>query len=441
MFVEDGELCYESCSQVLIPDSRGVKLLSPNGETTKMNLIGSNDDMNITRIINLSKTGSFESPIEGFVMMINGTKKMITINKETNGFEIINTNQPFRTNHHYLMSKDSKIYKLKVVNNVVNFVEQNVDEFEIECIKIGAFIKSNEMISRVDIENGKVVIKPISTFMHRLKADDNTSYIMDVEGDPYEEVLAFRKIESDDFSKSVGIGCLHLQDESGIYYKVNIDKHGNLHFAETDSINTVNYEVSSVIYSSLGWYRLYVENYQIQLEKIFDNMYDNRMSYGNLVKKDLVISSDNNVNYSLHANGNGELNIEKVKPVNVNGIVLRSDNGYVYGLGLINDRIASYESYITNPAVPTRVYLQDISTRLKYALFMCGDRLYSEKVSSNIKAEDHLLIYDVYRNENWLFMKDGKLTTSNPGAVNTTAEINSVNNVMLNALSSIKKGV
>lgn len=443
MFVENGELLFENCDNKVIPDSRGIKLLTPSGETAKIYLPNANNDMSINKVINLSKTGSFESPIEGFVIMDGNIKKMVTINRESNRFEVITTNEPFRTNHHYLMSKDNRLYKLNVDGDQVNFIEQDIDNFEIECITIGAFIKSKEMISRVDIENGNVVIKPISTFMHRLIADDGTSYVLDVEGKPHEEILSFRKIEDDDFSNSVGIGYLRLQDESGIYYDVNIDRLGNLHFDEAENINDVNYEITSLIYSTQGWYRLYVEDYQIRLEKIFDNMYDNRMSYGNLVKKDLVLTSENNTDYSLHANGNGELNITKVKTINVDGLVLRSDNGYVYGLGLINDRLVSYESYITNPAAPTKIYLKDAGNGFVQALFMTGDRLSSEKVSSTIASEDKVKIYDVYRNAKWLYIKNNQIVIEDiieTNKVNTEKSI-SLNQTILNALNSTKKGV
>ena len=443
MFVENGELLFENCDNKVIPDSRGIKLLTPSGETAKIYLPNANNDMSINKVINLSKTGSFESPIEGFVIMDGNIKKMVTINRESNRFEVITTNEPFRTNHHYLMSKDNRLYKLNVDGDQVNFIEQDIDNFEIECITIGAFIKSKEMISRVDIENGNVVIKPISTFMHRLIADDGTSYVLDVEGKPHEEILSFRKIEDDDFSNSVGIGYLRLQDESGIYYDVNIDRLGNLHFDEAENINDVNYEITSLIYSTQGWYRLYVEDYQIRLEKIFDNMYDNRMSYGNLVKKDLVLTSENNTDYSLHANGNGELNITKVKPINVDGLVLRSDNGYVYGLGLINDRLVSYESYITNPAAPTKIYLKDAGNGFVQALSMTGDRLSSEKVSSTIASEDKVKIYDVYRNAKWLYIKNNQIVIEDiieTNKVNTEKSI-SLNQTILNALNSTKKGV
>ena len=41
-----------------------------------------------------------------------------------------------------------------------------MDEYDIECVTTGAFIKSNEMITRFDITDGDCVFNPISTFVH-----------------------------------------------------------------------------------------------------------------------------------------------------------------------------------------------------------------------------------------------------------------------------------
>src|SRR5699024_569463 len=100
-----------------------------------------------------------------------------------------------------------------------------------------------------------------------------------------------------------------------------------------------------------------------------------------------------------YANGNGELNVKKSNPVNVKGLVLRSDNGYTYGLGVMCDRLVSYESYISNPRVPTKLYITDSITKEKHVLFMSGNRLCSEIVSTNQQCEDDYTIYDEYQTE------------------------------------------
>lgn len=411
MYFENSELYYEPCSdEMVLPDSRGINMLTPSGEITKVILPSGDGEFTINRVISVSKTGTFESPIEGFVMMVGNSKKMITVNRNADGFDIKNTDEVFRTNHHYIMSEDSKIYKLAVENNNVRFIEFNTSEFDVECIHhVGAFIKSNEMITRFDIKDGDVKFKPISTFQHRIKSDDGKSYILDIEGKPYNESVVFREIYENEFSMSVGVGELYIEDKNGEHYKANIDAYGNLHFSEVSRINTVDYEVTSLVYSKQGWYKLILDNGDLSVTKIFDNLYDNRMSYGNIVKKDFILTSKNETDYSLYANGNGELAIRKAKPLNVKGLVIRSDNGYVYGLGVKNDNLVSYESYVSNPRVPTKLYLRDTITGKIHALFMTEDRLCSEVVSTNASAKLEYNIYDVYQKEYKLMMVDNCL--------------------------------
>ena len=88
--------------------------------------------------------------------MDNNKKKIVTVNAEINGFDVKDTNEIFRTNHHYIMSEDNKIYKLNVKDNLVSFIEQTGDDFIIEFANNGTFIKSNEMITKFDIKNGDV---------------------------------------------------------------------------------------------------------------------------------------------------------------------------------------------------------------------------------------------------------------------------------------------
>ena len=411
MYFENSELYYEPCNdEVVLPDSRGINILTPSGEMTKVILPSGDGDFTINRVISISKTGTFESPIEGFVMMVGNTKKMITVNRNADGFDIKNTDEIFRTNHHYIMSEDNRIYKLTVENNNVRFIEFNTSEFDVECIHhVGAFIKSNEMITRFDIEDGNVKFKPISTFQHRIKSADGKSYIIDIEGKPYDEKIVFREIGEDDFSTSVGVGELYIEDVNGEHYKANIDASGNLHFMEVSKIDTVDYEITSLVYSKQGWYKLILENGELSVSKIFDNLYDNRMSYGNIVKKDFILTSENETDYSLYANGNGELAIREAKPLNIKGLVLRSDNGYVYGLGVKEDNLVSYESFVVNPRVPTKLYLRDNQTGKIHALFMTGDRLCSEVVSTNAPAKFEYKIYDVYQKEYTLTMVNDRL--------------------------------
>ena len=410
MYIDNGELLYEPTTISVIPDSKGINMLSPSGEIIKISLSTAINELCINRVVNLSKSGSFESPIEGFVIMDNNKKKIVTVNAEINGFDVKDTNEIFRTNHHYIMSEDNKIYKLNVKDNLVSFIEQTGDDFITEFVNIGKFIKSNEMITKFDIKNGDVVFKPISTFVHRIKSDNGRSYILDVDGEMYKEKIILKEMTSDSFNSTVGTGYLYLKDVNGAHYKINVDSVGNLKFTEVDKINNVDYGITSLIHSTLGWYEMTLNNKQITLTKIFDNIYENLLSYGNIVKKDFILTSDNRTDYSLFANGNGEVNIKELQPVDVKGLIIKSDNGYTYGLGVDNNKLISYKSFVSNPRIPTSLYITDIITGQKYRLYMSNESLCSELVVNNSPSNLNYLVYDVYQKEYILEMKNGVLT-------------------------------
>ena len=410
MYIDNGELLYEPTTISVIPDSKGINMLSPSGEIIKISLSAAINELCINRVVNLSKSGSFESPIEGFVIMDNNKKKIVTVNAEINGFDVKDTNEIFRTNHHYIMSEDNKIYKLNVKDNLVSFIEQTGDDFITEFVNNGTFIKSNEMITKFDIKNGDVVFKPISTFVHRIKSDNGRSYILDVDGEMYKEKIILKEMTSDSFNSTVGTGYLYLKDVNGAHYKINVDSVGNLKFTEVDKINNVDYGITSLIHSTLGWYEITLNNKQITLTKIFDNIYENLLSYGNIVKKDFILTSDNRTDYSLFANGNGEVNIKELQPVDVKGLIIKSDNGYTYGLGVDNNKLISYKSFVSNPRIPTSLYITDIITGQKYRLYMSNESLCSELVVNNSPSNLNYLVYDVYQKEYILEMKNGELT-------------------------------
>ena len=521
MFVENGNLLFETCDLDVVPDSKGINLLKKDGEMVKLRIPAAGEGIHIVKCISLNNMGTFESPIEGFVMKINDETKLITVNKETNGFEIVDTDLPFRTNHHYILSTDGKIYKLAVIGDVVTFVEglgddnelvyyledgvggyyylnvhegdvlinrtnsipndaktgvvvidhegrrfrlQNVDnvptfievnerydneityiacindvtkycyfnihedniiynelgvakvelddEYDIECVTTGAFIKSNEMITRFDITDGDCVFNPISTFVHRIKsANNNEVFVLDVEGEPYNEVLTIKDFNVNDFESEVGYGHLYLMDDEGNHYTINTNSNGKFIINKTDAIEDVDYSVSSLIYSSKGLYRMIVEDNDIKLEKLFDNMYENVLSYGNIVKKAFNIQSVNGVWYSLAANGLGEVVADKVDVVDIKGLFLRSNDGYNYGLGMLGDRFITYRSFISNPNVTTNLLLRDKENGVAYKLFMNGDKLCSDICFDDVNNTS-LIMYDVYNKGYKIEMVNNILTVS-----------------------------
>ena len=499
MFVENGNLLFEPCGMEVIPDSRGINLLKPDGEMFKLMIPHVGEGIHIVKCINIVNRGTFESPIEGFVVKIDGETKLVTVNKETNGFEIVDTDLPFRTNFHYIMSTDNRLYRLSVENNKIAFIEnveeldntinyidagdgtyyylneydgeleivvvndipagsivgeviveynsnkykliyndgpvfEKVDsshegfeyvsclnngrvchfsldefaycsigtveiigEYNVESIITGAYIKSNEMITRFDIVDGECVFNPISTFVHRVKSENGNAYLIDVVGEPYNEILTIN--DMNEAYNNLGTGHLYLADINNNHYRVSIGRDEKFKIDRVVDDYFVDYNVSSLIDSSQGLYKIYVEDDNIKLEKVFDNMYYHMLSYGNIVKKSFEIQASNGVWYSLAANGLGEIIVDKVEPtVNISGIVLKSDDGYNYGLGVIGDKLVTYRTFIINSDIKDNILLKDISNNENYKLFMNGDRLCSSETNEDA-IQNHVVMVDAYQNE------------------------------------------
>ena len=288
------------------------------------------------------------------------------------------------------------------------------DEYDLECVTTGAFIKSNEMITRFDITDGDCVFNPISTFVHRIKsANNNEVFVLDVEGEPYNEVLTIKDFNVNDFESEVGYGHLYLMDDEGNHYTINTNSNGKFIINKTDAIEDVDYSVSSLIYSSKGLYRMIVEDNDIKLEKLFDNMYENVLSYGNIVKKSYNVYSRDGKRYALAANGLGEVVVtEPLSTVAVKGTVLRSDDGYIYGLGVIDGQFVTYRIFIDNPrTVKDTILIKDVQNHLNYKLFMKGDKLYSEETNNEV-YQTHAIMSDVYNNQFKIEFENSKLKIS-----------------------------
>lgn len=413
MFVKNGDLLFEPCGFEVIPDSRGINMMRRDGELVKIVFDNNEHVIYDAKYLNMDNLGTFASPIEGFVVKIGDETKLITVNKMNNGFELVNTTLPFRTNHHYIMSKDNELYKLEFDNDI-RFVKVDKNDYNIDIVNIGAFIQSNEMIVRFDIIDGEYVFNPISTLVHRIKAADGNSYVVDVCGDPYEEVLCFTHIDNVKFDKDVSSGYLYLKDEENNCYVVDIDKNGNLDFVVNEPVDDVDYSITSLIESSQGWYNIILRDNNIILEKIFDNIYDSALCYGNIIKKSFNMHGLNGKLYGLSANGLGEIivnEVDKNSISDITGLVLRSDDGYNYGLGVYAGRFITYRSFISNPKVVDELIIKDSTNNNIHSLFMTGSRLCS-KLSNSNDYNLSLIMYDVYRNEFKIEIEDNKLKIS-----------------------------
>lgn len=409
MFVENGNLLFETCDPIVIPDSRGINLLKHDGEMVKLKIPSVGKGIHIVKSISLDNMGTFESPIEGFVVNIDNKTKLVTVNKESDKFEIVDTNLPFRTNHHYVMSVDGKIYKLHIENNIPTFAEYDINDVDIERVVTGAFIKYNEMIVRFDIVDGDCVFNPISTFVHRVKSAINTAYVVDVVGKPYEEILSFTHIDDVDFDVDVGYGNMYLKDVDGNCYVVNIDDRGNVNFVANEPLAGVDYDITSLISSSQGLYKIIIDKQNLKLEKLYNNIYENMLSYGNIVKKTFTIQGSNGKWYSLSVNGLGEIVVNDANSIiDMTGLLLRSDDGYNYGLGIIGNTFVTYRSYITNPNAKEKILLKDTVNDNNHVLFMSGDKLCSDTTNESVDVTSVIML-DVYENRFKIEMNNNRL--------------------------------
>jgi hypothetical protein len=133
---------------------------------------------------------------------------------------------------------------------------------------------------------------------------------------------------------------------------------------------------------------------------MFDNMYEGTViSYGNLVKKSLNVQLNDGAWYSIAANGLGEVVLKPMTRVNVTGLALKSDDGYIYGLGMLEEQFTTYRTFVANPLVHERLYIHDPIEDVTHALFMKGSKLCSETLDANNDATDYLIINDAYKNE------------------------------------------
>lgn len=401
-----GELFYEEYAGDMRLYGKGFKLLTPEGNVVKIGIDELTEELNINRVVPTAKIGTFDSPIDGYVIKVEEEIKIVTINKETLKFEVLDTDDEFLFNEHYIQSKDGRIYKLSVVNNVVEFIECDLGSYDTRDIHVGNFIKANDIIYRFDIENGNVVIKPISTFTHRLKSTNGKIYQLDITGGYLNEEISF--IERED----VGYGDMYLRDENDEVYRVIVNNNLSLQFEKVNQPIDINYDVASVIYSSQGWYSLSLVNNELKFTKIFDNLFEETKSYGNLIRKDMVLTSENKSNYSLHADGNGNVEVVPYVKPNDKGVIINSDNGHLFALGIYDKDLVSYKSMVSKNLSSNKVYLRDITTGNIHGLFVKNDVLYSE-IEKNVKddIQTSYVIYDLYKCKYKIQMMDDKLYT------------------------------
>ena len=407
IYCKFGELFYEEYNEDIQLYEKGFKLLTPNGKVVRISIDKLTEELNITRVVPTEKIGTFDSPIDGYVVKVDGVNKLVTINKDTLNFEILDTEDEFLFNDHYVQSKDGYIYKLEIFGDNISFNECVIGEYDTRDIHVGNFIKANDIIYRFDIENGEVVIKPISTFTHRIKSTNGKLYQLDIIGGYLNEDIVFIEVQD------VGSGDMYLRDEHDDIYKVILNDDLSTQFELVKDPLDINYDIASVMYSSQGWYSISIENNKFKFTKIFDNLFEETKSYGNLIRKELILTSDRNYKYSIYADGNGNAVVKPYEKPEIDYVVMNSDNGHLFALGVYDNDLVSYKSLVSKSSSSNKVYLRDITTGSIYSIFVKDDVLYSDiENGENITdAELSYIVYDINKQKYKLYMMDDKLYT------------------------------
>ena len=123
------------------------------------------------------------------------------------------------------------------------------------------------------------------------------------------------------------------------------------------------------------------------------------------------MESENKIKFSLTANGNGDLVINKMNVIDDKYLLLRSSDDNIYTLGVNDNQVVSYRSYMEKDVkIDKVVYIKDAVTRKYYMLYMNNDNMQIEPITtapSNSKTE--LFIYNKYDDEFILAVINGNL--------------------------------
>ena len=123
------------------------------------------------------------------------------------------------------------------------------------------------------------------------------------------------------------------------------------------------------------------------------------------------MESENKIKFSLSANGNGDVVINRTNDINDKYLLLRSNDDNIYSLGVRDNQVVSYRSYMEKDVkIDKVVYIKDAVTRKYYMIYMNNDTLQIEPIKTaptNSKTE--LFIYNNYDDEFILTLINGNL--------------------------------
>ena len=158
----------------------------------------------------------------------------------------------------------------------------------------------------------------------------------------------------------------------------------------------IDYNITNIVNTSKGWYRFNMIDNDIEIEKIFNNIFSDSLCYD--ISRDFIMESENGEDYSLYINGDCDLSIDKVDNINDKWILLRSSNDKVYSIGVSENSIIIYQSFIEKCAkIEKAYYLKDSVTGKYNILYMNDSELKLEPISTAPNTSTtELYIYDKY---------------------------------------------
>lgn len=410
LYVRNDRLIYETTPEVTVRDSRGINMINEDGVLSKM-IVLANDKVDTILFADLSKAGTFASPLDELVVMDGNTKKKIGVN--LNGDKMVVTNAqsdaPFKTNDHYIFGSDNKLYKLTYTNGSVGVALCDPNDFVMENQRSKVVMKCNDSINIIDVKNGAINITPVSTFTHTLKSNNGQKFFLDVSGERGRESVTLSQITSGHpYYNTVGLGCLYLKNTTGQYYKGTVNN-GMLTFSSTEQDPLIDYDITPIANTSKGWYKMELVGNNLGIRKIFNNMYYPSLSYE--VSRDFVLSSENDVKFSLTADGNGDLVVTPVEDKGIKGTFLRSNDDKCYCIGVVNNAVGTYRSFVEKSVkVEKIIYIKDVVTGRFNSVYMKEDKLVMELVSmAPSTAVKEIVAYNEYGDKFHIIACNGKL--------------------------------
>lgn len=398
MYIDErNNLSYESCNEVVVRDSRGINIISENGVLAKIYLLPENK-IDVIRFVDCSKQGTFKSPLEyGFVIK-RDKKELITLDKNSNNLILkdANSNLVFRTNEHYLLGSDNRLYMFNIINNNVSLLMCDINDFIIENKRNKIILKCNNIINIIDIKNNVIFINPISTMVHRLKSEEGNGYLLDVEGERNSEKIKLIPIDKNHKYVDEGIGYMYIKNNKNECFRSNINE-GNLSFVKTDIDDLIDYNITNVVNTSKGWYRFIMIDNSLQIEKIYNNIFSDSLCYD--ISRDFIMSTEKGDKYSIYIDGNCNLVTEAILSINDKWIMLRSDNDKVYSIGVDDsNEIITYQSFIEKGVKIDKVlYIRDIITHKYNMLYMNDNSLVLETINTAPSiSTNELYVYNKY---------------------------------------------